>query len=90
MFIFEWLILAVIGAVIGVGYSFITQNTHMPQSLCVAIGTIGSLVGGALFQVTQVSLFGAWSFYLSGVMVALGLLFGGTLVYTLTSTEKRV
>jgi uncharacterized membrane protein YeaQ/YmgE (transglycosylase-associated protein family) len=86
----EWLIVLVIGAIIGTLAGFLVQGIHMPQSLTIAVAIIGALAGGAIFRITQVDLFGTWSLYLTSAMVSFGLLAGAILVHLLTSSEKRV
>jgi len=86
----EWFVVATIGAVIGLLTGFFAEIVRMPQILCIVLGTIGAVLGGTLFRITRIDVFGAASFYLIGVLVAIGFLVGGILAYSLTNTERRV
>lgn len=86
----EWLVVAAIGLVIGTLFSFIAQGVNMPQSLSLVLALVGALAGASLERITNIALFGRWTFYLSGALVAVGFLVGGMLAYTLTSRERRV
>lgn len=86
----EWFIVAVIGFIVGTIASFFTQAFRMPQALTLALAIVGSLFGGALHKITDIDVFGTYSFYLSGVLVAIGFLAGGALAFTLTRSEKRI
>ena len=87
----DWVMLMVIGAVLGLLTGFIARNLNdMPEILCVVVGVLGSLLGGALFGAVKSSIFGTASFYIYGVFVTIGLLAGAVLAFNLTSTEKRL
>ena len=81
----------VIGAVLGLLTGFVARNLNgMPEILCIFVGVLGSLLGGALFGAIKSSIFGPASFYIYGVFVSIGLLAGAVLAFNLTSTEKRL
>lgn len=86
----EWIVVAVIGAIIGTIVGFFANSIQMPQPMAVFLGVLGSVLGGALFYVTQAPIFGSGSFYIYGALVSIGLLSGGFLAYALTSTERRI
>lgn len=86
----EWLIVAIIGGIIGALVGFVFESIRMPQALSILLGVIGGLLGGGLYTITKVSLFGGASFYVYGVVAAVGLLAGGVLAFHLTSEERRV
>lgn len=86
----EWLIVAVIGAVLGMLVSLLAREFRMPQIVPIILGMMGALGGGALYKITGVPLFGALSFYMSGVILAIGVLAGGLLAFNLTRSETRV
>jgi uncharacterized membrane protein YeaQ/YmgE (transglycosylase-associated protein family) len=91
---FEWILLVVIGAVLGTVASFffstMSEKIRMPPSLCLTLGILGALMGGAIAFITPIAVFGRWTFYAFGVLLAVGLLTGGVLDYVLTSEEERV
>lgn len=86
----EWFLLAIIGAVIGTVISFFTQRLHLPQPLAVLVATVGALAGGGLAHVAGFAAFGRWTFYITGAGLALGVLAGAILAFSLTSEEKRI
>lgn len=86
----EWVIVAAIGAVIGTVVGFFSTAVRMPQSVCILLGALGGILGGSLFYLARVELFGGASFYVYGVLLSIGLLAGGLLAYSLTSSERRV
>jgi len=87
----DWVMIIVIGGVLGLMTGFVARNLNgMPEALCVFVGILGSLLGGALFGAVKSSIFGTASFYIYGVFVSVGLLGGAILAFTLTSTKKRL
>ena len=86
----EWIIVAIIGALIGMVFSLMGLNSRMPQPLGITLGTVGALAGAMLVRVTGSILFGTWTLYVAGAILALGFLVGGMLAYGLTDGEKRV
>lgn len=86
----DWIFLAIIGAVLGGIVSFAALNLRMPQSLTVFLGVLGSLAGGFLAHITDFSSFGQWTFYVAGVALAIVVIAGGILGYSLTNEEKRI
>lgn len=90
----QWILLTLIGAVLGTFLSFLSstmgEKVRMPPFLCILLGMLGAALGGALAKITQAQIFGAWTFYILGGLLAVGLLTGGLLDYYLTSTEERV
>jgi hypothetical protein len=55
----------------------------------VTIGILGALLGGVLATFSRANLFGSWSFYLIGIMLAIGFVAGGILDFYLTGKEER-
>ncbi len=87
----DWVILMIIGAALGLLTGFVARHLNgMPEVLCVFVGILGSLLGGALFGADKSSIFGPASFYVYGIFVSVGLLGGAVLAFNLTSTEKRL
>ena len=86
----EWIVLAVIGAVIGAVVSFIATAVRMPQSLSILVALVGAIAGGAIARATGFLAFGTWTFYIAGAGLAIVMLAGGILAYSLTNEEKRV
>ena len=85
----EWMLAVLIGLIIGTLFSLIAQSTGMPTSLCLVLGVIGAVAGGSLERLTGFTL-GAWTFYIAAAALAIGLLGGGLLSYTLTARDRRV
>lgn len=85
-----WILVAIIGAVVGALVSFVVRHLHMPTALCVGLGVLGALIGAGLNAMVGADILGAWSFYLSGAVVSVCILAGGILAFSLTSEEKRV
>ena len=86
----QWFILAIVGAIVGTAISFFTQKMSMPQPLVVMVATVGALAGGALVRVSGFNAFGRWTFFIAGGGLALGMLAGAILAFSLTSQEKRI
>ncbi|MEK7358177.1 MAG: hypothetical protein AAB250_17150 [Bdellovibrionota bacterium] len=86
----EWLALAMIGALIGVVVGFAAQSLRMPVALVVFVALIGALGGGMIQKATGSLIFGTWTFYIAGVGLAIALLAGALLGYSLTNEERRV
>lgn len=86
----EWIVLAVIGLVIGTVVSFIATSIHMPQTLSIFVALIGAIAGGLIAQVTGFLAFGQWTFYVAGAGLSIVMLAGGALAFSLTSEEKHV
>ncbi len=85
-----WVVVAIIGGLIGGVVSFVVRQVHMPYALCIGLGVIGALVGAGLNRMVGADILGAWSFYLSGAVVSVCMLAGGILAFSLTSEEKRI
>ena len=86
----EWIVLAVVGAVIGTVVSFIATGLRMPQSLAILVAVVGAIAGGGIARTTGFMAFGTWTFYIAGAGLAIVMLAGGILGYSLTNEEKRV
>lgn len=87
----EWIILALVGAVIGLLAAYgAAQALRMPTALVVFIGVVGALGGGMIQHATESLIFGRWTFYVAGAGLALALVAGGLLGYSLTNEERRV
>lgn len=86
----EWIVVGILGAIMGSIVSFVVSGSRMPQSLAVILGMVGAIAGASLDRITGFNALGSWTFYASGAVVAIGFLAGGTLGYSLTSTEDRV
>lgn len=90
MILLQWFVVILMGLAMGTVVSFLTSAMRMPQGLALALGVVGAMFGSLLNIITDVDLFGAASFYISGAVMAIGFLTGGSLAYGLTRTEKRV
>lgn len=87
----EWLVLALLGAVIGFVVSFAAQQTlRMPSALVIFVAVLGALGGGLIQQATESITFGRWTFYIAGLGLSVTLLAGALLAYSLTNEERRV
>ena len=84
-----WILVAIIGAVIGATVSFVVRHLDMPIALCTGLGVLGALIGAGLNAMIGAEILGAWSFYLSGAVVSVCVLAGGILAFSLTKEEKR-
>jgi hypothetical protein len=85
-----WFSLLVVGAVIGTLASFFSQRIHMPRIWVVLIATASAVAGGALALTTGFHAFGRLTIYISGAGLALGVIAGAVLAFSLTNEEKRV
>jgi uncharacterized membrane protein YeaQ/YmgE (transglycosylase-associated protein family) len=85
----EWIVIALIGAIVGVVASFAAQPLRMPAALVVFIGIVGALGGGLIQNATHSLIFGQWTFYVAGVGLSIALLAGALLGYSLTNEERR-
>lgn len=85
----EWVILGVVGALIGVLFHVFARSLRMPQMLCMILGATGAILGGILVYFTGIEAFGYGSFYITGVLLAIGLLAGGALGYSLTNRDEN-
>jgi uncharacterized membrane protein YeaQ/YmgE (transglycosylase-associated protein family) len=85
-----WLVIVMIGIVLGTLFSYIALNLKMPQSLSITLAVIGALAGASLDRITNMVSFGEWTFYVIGAVVSIGFLAGGALAYKLTSEEIRL
>ena len=89
-FFMEWLVVAVIGVVLGEVASMIGIQLQMPRIMCPMIGTIGAFAGGALNKIVGVDTFGPSSFYFSGTLLSIGFLGGALVAFWLIHRESRV
>lgn len=87
----QWFALIALGLAIGILLNFPARTAvHMPPSLAIGITLLGTIFGGILNQASDLDIFGADSFYLTGTVVGFGFFVGGVLGYRLTRTERRV
>lgn len=86
----EWIVVAAIGAIIGTVVSFVSAGLRMPQSLTILLAVVGAIAGGLIARVTNFLAFGPWTFYIAGTGLAIAMLAGGILAFSLTNEEKRI
>jgi len=87
----QWLVLLLIGALLGVFARFVMMfNSGITMGFCALMGILGALAGGVLYELSPTALFGSHTFYLMGALVSIALLVGGILAQTLTAREKRI
>ena len=86
----EWLVVAVIGMIVGTAISFATISLRMPQSLTILLAVVGAVAGGLITKVANFAAFGPWTFYIAGTALAIVMLAGGILAFSLTNEEKRI
>lgn len=80
----EWIVILVLGVIVGLLASFITAEAGMPQPLTLILGVFGVFIGAFLSKVTGFNAIGPATIYIMGTVLAICLLAGGTLAYTLT------
>lgn len=85
-----WIALIGMGAVIGVVLRILTLALPLRWEIIVALSIVGALLGGLLQTITQATLFGPYSFYFLGALMAVLIGGGEFLPYALTRREKRV
>jgi uncharacterized membrane protein YeaQ/YmgE (transglycosylase-associated protein family) len=86
----EWLLVAIVGSVVGLLIGFFAEAIRMPQSLSVVLGVAGSLAGAGIVRVSSTAFLGPWSFYVAATLGAICLLSGGILAFSLTQDEHRI
>lgn len=85
-----WIALIGIGAVIGVVLRLLALALPIRWEVVVVLSIVGALLGGVLQTITQTDLFGAYSFYLLGALMAFLIGGGEFLPFALTRRERRV
>jgi hypothetical protein len=85
-----WLVLIGIGAVIGIVLRLLALALPIRWELVVALSIVGAVLGGVLATITQTDLFGSYSFYYLGALMALLIGGGEFLPFALTRRERRV
>lgn len=89
-FTMGWIVLIGIGAMIGIVVRLLALALPIRWEMVVFLSVIGALLGGVLHTITQTDLFGAYSFYYLGALMALLIGAGEFLPYVLTRRERRV
>jgi uncharacterized membrane protein YeaQ/YmgE (transglycosylase-associated protein family) len=84
-----WILVAIIGAMVGAAVSVVVRHLEMPVALCVGLGVAGALIGAGLNAMVGAEILGAWSFYLSGAVVSVCILAGGILAFSLTNEDRH-
>ena len=85
-----WLVLIGIGAMIGVVLRLLALTLPSRWEVVVVFSILGALLGGVLHTITQTDLFGAYSFYFLGALMAFLVGGGEFLPFALTRRERRV
>ena len=85
-----WLALIGIGAVIGVILRLLALAISVRWEIVVFLSIVGAVLGGALQSITHTDIFGPYSFYLLGALMAVLIGAGEFLPIALTRREKRV
>lgn len=85
-----WLVLVGIGAAIGVVLRLLALALPLRWEVVVVLSIVGALLGGVLQTITHATLFGPYSFYYLGALMAVLIGGGEFLPYVLTRRDKRV
>lgn len=85
-----WLVLVGIGAVIGVVLRVLALALPIRWEMVVILSIVGALLGGVLQSITQTDLFGPYTFYYLGALMAFLIGGGEFLPFALTRRERRV
>ena len=87
----DWIIVALVGAIVGliVAYGAV-QALRMPSLLVIIVGTVGALGGGLIQRATGSLVFGPHTFYIAGLGLSIALVAGSLLAYSLANEERRV
>ena len=85
-----WIVLIGIGAMIGVVLRLLALALPIRWEVVVILSIVGALLGGVLQTITQTDLFGAYSFYYLGALMAFLIGGGEFLPFALTRRERRV
>lgn len=86
----QWVLVVLIGAIVGALFSWIARIQRMPQWLNMVIGIVGALGGAAIFQVSGFDTLGNTGFYAMAGISAFLLCSGGLWTYMITRDERRV
>ena len=85
-----WLALIGMGAAIGVVLRLLALALPIRWEMVVILSIVGALLGGVLQAITQTDLFGPYSFYFVGALMAFLIGGGEFLPFALTRRERRV
>lgn len=87
----EWVMVAGLGAVIGLLVGFVASEAlQMPIGLVMFIATSGALGGGLIQKVTGTMLLGQWTFYVAGCGFSFMLLAGALFAYQLSREDRPI
>lgn len=85
-----WIVLIGIGAAIGIVVRLLALSMPVRWEMTVGVAVVGAVLGGILQTVTHTNLFGPYSFYYLGSLMAFLIGAGGLLPFALTRRERRV
>jgi hypothetical protein len=85
-----WLVLIGMGAAIGVILRLLALAMPIRWEVVVFLSIVGALLGGVLQTITKTDIFGPYSFYFLGALLAVLIAAGEFLAFSITRREKRV